>query len=61
MEKRLVEFCRHVWSLMTEDEQRNFGQSEGTLYFIELMATCIWPTIDWDDVDLIERIHDKIF
>lgn len=58
---RIVEFGKQIWSLMTEDERMNFGQSDGTLYFIELIATCVYPTIDWDDIDLINRIHDEIF
>lgn len=60
MEKRIVEFGRQVWSLMTDEEHEHFG-IEGTFYFIELIASCVWPDIDWTDTDLVERIHDEIF
>lgn len=58
---RIVELGRQVWSLLTEDEHENY-YIEGTFTFVEdIVALLCISHLDWDDVNLVESIHDRIF
>lgn len=58
---RIVELGRQVWSLLTEEEHEKYYMV-GTFTFVEdIVGLLNLNDFDWDDIDTIESIHDKIF
>ena len=58
---RIVELGKQVWSLLTEDERERYYMV-GTFTFVEDVVSLLnINDFDWDDIDAIESIHDKIF
>ena len=59
--ERIVELGRQVWSLLTDDEHENYYMV-GTLTFVEdIVALLCIPDFDWDSVETLDIIHDRIF
>ena len=59
--ERIVELGRQVWSLLTDDEHENYYMV-GTITFVEdIVALLCIPDFDWDSVETLDTIHDRIF
>ena len=58
---RIVELGKQVWSLLTEDERERYNIA-GTFTFVENLVSLLnLNDFDWDDINMVESIHDKIF
>lgn len=58
---RIVELGKQIWSLLTEDERERYNIA-GTFTFVENLVSLLnLNDFDWDDINMVESIHDKIF
>ena len=58
---RIVELGKQVWALLTDEERENYYMV-GTLTFVEdIVALLNIPDFDWDSVETLDTVHDKIF
>lgn len=58
---RLIELGKVIWNSLTEEEQGMFCIVEGSYTLVEMVVSLLTvPDFDWDDINLIETIHNGI-
>ena len=58
--KRVKEFGKKVWNLLSEDEQEAYSYTEGTFQFVDLICSILHINLTTLTLSQIDDIHDYI-